>query len=670
MHHLSAMYAQLIFNNWCYYLSSSKSGSTKVKKPYIEHLVFRGVQASLLPILSAVGVFPELDPTCEKIFPQLELFHNLYENKSDLGSYNTIKSFEQWITRELIKRQPTHETSIPSQLQLLPRDTTYFVRAALFQDGLATKSLMLPHMLGCMVRFMQTHSFRTPPRGKLFEAGWLVDNNTHPTKTWQRNNPSFAPKSPRHMPCLQEEYDQEESKEWLGYLSMAVYEDLNDMPVSMLQLSLLCFKCPTPMHDSMLEGMTRASSYIANQGDNLQTLIHFVTEGVKLSPSKKKPKSTPKKKKAKADKSESPDIDEERVISPPSAKRKKSSTATKSVTLVLTPKDLEWINFVNDSTKWDDADLTPPPVEMPENNNTKCSEFYHDILEFDKKRDFAQWYNSMAVELKASIKDSIKNLTGEELQCIANTIQQAQWTTDKKTQEQYKKALLDEAAAKTRELNEKKKKEEAQKKLMRDQELKKEKETARLLLLENQQKAKKLEDAKNEKQRLEGEKLAKVKTIMDYHERLESSSHLSLLDQIGLVKHPSTLEKKFKAQSDLLFKQLVIKHRKLQEVQADMKAKMENEEDVRTAFNELNELILGLRLMITTNANQFGVSKEAIEAHDQSFEDEGKRKRSLSKDKSPANKKAKDNSAQSLTVGAAEENSPKRKSGRINKRGK
>ena len=66
------LYANLIYKNWSYYAIKI----TKVKKPYLEKLIFRNLQADLIPLLGLVGLFPKLNDA--NVIPQLQLFHLYY----------------------------------------------------------------------------------------------------------------------------------------------------------------------------------------------------------------------------------------------------------------------------------------------------------------------------------------------------------------------------------------------------------------------------------------------------------------------------------------------------------------------------------------------------------------------------------------------------------------
>ncbi len=80
---------------------------TKLKKPYLEQLIFHSVQHGLIPILRSVGVFPKLMSHADKIIPQLKTFHEYYDNQ-ETNTKKDIKLMAQWIGEELTKSPPTN----------------------------------------------------------------------------------------------------------------------------------------------------------------------------------------------------------------------------------------------------------------------------------------------------------------------------------------------------------------------------------------------------------------------------------------------------------------------------------------------------------------------------------------------------------------------------------
>jgi hypothetical protein len=79
-------------------------------------------------------------------------------------------------------------------------------------------------------------------RDMIFDIGWLVKNNTEPTKFQEENPPDYR-KAPRHMPRVQVKYTEKGQKEYIQYFSDLKFEQGNHLlPVSMLLISLICFK--------------------------------------------------------------------------------------------------------------------------------------------------------------------------------------------------------------------------------------------------------------------------------------------------------------------------------------------------------------------------------------------------------------------------------------------
>jgi len=154
-----AQYAKLIFNNWSYYSGLS---TTKVKKPYLEQLIFRGLEYGLVPILRSVGVFPKLVDI--NIIPKLEFFNDSYNKNQNKNK--EIKGMVKWIGEELIKLAPTStpiedkKDSKPKAPKLVPRDVNELLLTSLVQEGQKNKSLLLPHVVACMIRFVQTYDMR------------------------------------------------------------------------------------------------------------------------------------------------------------------------------------------------------------------------------------------------------------------------------------------------------------------------------------------------------------------------------------------------------------------------------------------------------------------------------------------------------------------------------
>jgi len=125
LHHLTGVYANLIYKKWSYYVGKP----TKVKKPYLEQLVFRGVQSELIPLLRVVGVFPQI--TCGKIFPQLQAFQDFYD-VPDPKKENELKCMVKWLGFELTKPAPKHSTDEQKTKQP-PRELKEVLKSAIFQ---------------------------------------------------------------------------------------------------------------------------------------------------------------------------------------------------------------------------------------------------------------------------------------------------------------------------------------------------------------------------------------------------------------------------------------------------------------------------------------------------------------------------------------------------------
>ena len=134
-----AQYAKLIFNNWSYY---SGLTTTKVKKPYLEQLIFRGLEYGLVPILRSVGVFPKLVDI--NIIPKLEFFHDSYNKNQNKNK--EIKGMVKWIGEELTKYPPTNNKKENKEKQG-QRDLEEVLNAVLLQDNLTNRSLLLTHVV-------------------------------------------------------------------------------------------------------------------------------------------------------------------------------------------------------------------------------------------------------------------------------------------------------------------------------------------------------------------------------------------------------------------------------------------------------------------------------------------------------------------------------------------
>ena len=85
-----------------------------------------------------------------------------------------------WVGNVLSRRHSTKDFEITdgNRPQIAtPRETATFIRGGLLQTNVEHKSLLLPQIIGCMVRFVQTWKWRTPPNDVgVFQIGWLVNN--------------------------------------------------------------------------------------------------------------------------------------------------------------------------------------------------------------------------------------------------------------------------------------------------------------------------------------------------------------------------------------------------------------------------------------------------------------------------------------------------------------
>ena len=110
------LYANLIHNNWSYYATKT----TKVKKPYLEKLIFRNLQADLIILFGLVGLFPKLNDV--NVIPQLQLFHLHYTKPGN--EQNEMKVIVEWLGRELTKNHvPFYQDTTGLQYQNLFQGT-------------------------------------------------------------------------------------------------------------------------------------------------------------------------------------------------------------------------------------------------------------------------------------------------------------------------------------------------------------------------------------------------------------------------------------------------------------------------------------------------------------------------------------------------------------------
>ena len=113
--------------------------------------------------------------------PQLNIFQDFYDSPKNKIE-TEIKCIVKWLGGELIKSPPINASDnnkAEQKTKVVPRDVKKVTNSALLQDGLAHKLLILLHMLGCMVCFVQIWDDRIDTG--IFEACWLVNNNTEPT---------------------------------------------------------------------------------------------------------------------------------------------------------------------------------------------------------------------------------------------------------------------------------------------------------------------------------------------------------------------------------------------------------------------------------------------------------------------------------------------------------
>ena len=176
---------QSYYKNCSYYAIKT----TKVKKPCLEKTIFRNLQADLIPLLWLVGLFPKLNDV--NVIPQLQLFHLHYTKPSN--KQNEMKAIANHTTLG------QHNTRLQPH-KGVPRDINEAITCILLQSKFDSKPLSLPISLACLFRFCQTSNrlCLDDERGKVFDIGWLVHNNTEPTQLLEQNPPDCR-KTPRHM---------------------------------------------------------------------------------------------------------------------------------------------------------------------------------------------------------------------------------------------------------------------------------------------------------------------------------------------------------------------------------------------------------------------------------------------------------------------------------------
>ena len=111
---------------------------------------------------------------------------------------------------------------------------TELVKTVLLQDGLYNKSLLLSHVVACIVRFVQTYDMRidTP----VLKVGSLVDNMTMPTAYWISNNSRNYPITAWHIPCLQQQFGKKYEKGCINYFSDLTFQQPEDPKVLPIEL--------------------------------------------------------------------------------------------------------------------------------------------------------------------------------------------------------------------------------------------------------------------------------------------------------------------------------------------------------------------------------------------------------------------------------------------------
>ena len=322
-----------------------------------------------------------------------------------------------------------------------------------------------------MFRFVQTWNER--PSDVVFDIGWLADNNTLPGANWQANNPPMFRSTPRHMPCLQLDYEGDGDKTYLYYFCDLVFKQPeNRGPLSMLFLTLLCFKFKNSVANEDLHDVIDAvRTFRTDNADSIPTVIHFgqlsIAKAKSSSPEKKttiKPGAT-KTDDKKKDVSET-DNAEVQISTTPSSippgkrKRKKQSTPTATQIPVTTHQKLykdeeDWTEIVADM-KWTPNDLIPPPLEWEDNMQKTLtrSTFFDNILTFNKKVDFANRLSTKSFE-RVNV---LSKHTDHDLEEIRGTLQKINWALDMDSiTNELEKAIADEKKYKRKKMKKKKK---------------------------------------------------------------------------------------------------------------------------------------------------------------------------------------------------------------------
>ena len=440
-----AVYAKLIFNNWSYYTGKT----TKVKKPYLEQLIYRGLEHGLIPILRSVGVFPKLIDI--NIIPQLKTFDDCYNKEQDKKKQE-IRRIVRWIGEELMKPAP-HSAPIEdkkdSKLKAVPRDVMELLLTALLQEGLNNKSLLLPHVVACMVRFVQTYDLRVDY--PVFDVGYLVDNSTSPTAEWGGSNPKAYPVTPRHMRCIQREFNENIPKQYITYFSDLIFEQpVGELPVALNLMTLVVFKNNNdPMFTKFREVWEAAELYKVHNTDKKQVLVHFgqiTTAKTRLSPSK----SPPHLDSSKTDESirsttlgipttptgTSPTVTS---VAPPSERKRVPKKIIEAPKSLIHDDEKEWVKFVKKRT-WAEMDLTAPATVWKENTNHTETRllFLKRILTFNKRVELAKWLATRPPERLTVLScETNQNLTN-----IRTSLEQLTWEHDiEQVSEEYDQEL-------------------------------------------------------------------------------------------------------------------------------------------------------------------------------------------------------------------------------------
>ena len=286
-----------------------------------------------------------------------------------------------------------------------------------------------------MVRFVQTYEQRAPGLG-VFDAGWLVDNSTYANKN-----------TPRHMPCLQPEFDESGAKNYVEYFSDLVFEQPpghEAYPVSLPVMTFLVFeKNNEPMASILSEGWTE--SVTGFDKASAQINIPYVVEFGQVVTKPKSPKKVPPtensdktvattettnqtvaKKQAPAKKT-SPTTTS---AGPPSA-RKKRKVEKRVAKQEVTEEEEPWVQFVA-SKRWMDRDLQPPSTNWQEvkskDNNVTLLRFLQRIITFNRRMELAQWLTSKSIERVIILG----NETEQNLVEIKNSLLKwkSKWDTD------------------------------------------------------------------------------------------------------------------------------------------------------------------------------------------------------------------------------------------------